>query len=214
MEYFLINHITLRKYNFHDHKSVATPFDSSAHLFPVNNDNEIFNQEDYASIIGSLCYATDYTRPDIAYAVGVLSRFTSKPSRDHWLAIEQVMGYLIDTKSYGLFYKKYLAVIEAFSDANWNTLSCNSLSITGYIFSLGSDAICWKSKKQTIIANSTMEAKLIALASAGEKAYWLKDLLYEIPFWENPIPPILFIVIALSQLVKLKTVITTVNLDL
>ena len=105
-------------------------------------------------------------------------------------------------------------MIEAFSDANWNTLSCNSLSTTGYIFSLGSGAICWKSKKQTIIANSTMEAKLIALASASEKAYWLKDLLYEIPFWEKPIPPILFIVIALSQLVKLKTVITTINPDL
>ena len=69
-------------------------------------------------------------------------------------------------------------------------------------------------KKQTIIANSTMEVESIALASASEKAYWLKDLLYEIPFWEKQIPPILFIVIALSQLVKLKTVITTVNPDL
>ena len=36
----------LRKYNFHDHKSVATPFDFSVHLFPVNNDDEIFNQKD------------------------------------------------------------------------------------------------------------------------------------------------------------------------
>ena len=73
----------LRKYNFHDHKSVATPFDSRVNLFPMNNDDEIFNQKDYASIIGSLCYAIDYTRPNIAYAVGVLSRFTSKPSKDH-----------------------------------------------------------------------------------------------------------------------------------
>ena len=77
-EYILINHIILRKYNFRNHKSVATPFDSSVHLFPVNNDDEIFNQKDYASIIGSLRYATNCTRPDIAYAVGVLSRFTSK----------------------------------------------------------------------------------------------------------------------------------------
>ena len=88
MKYFLINHIMLRKYNFHDHKSVATPFDSSVHLFLVNKDDEILNQKDYASIIDSLCYVTDGTRPDIAYAVGVLSKFTSKPSRDHWLAIE------------------------------------------------------------------------------------------------------------------------------
>ena len=78
----------LRKYNFHDYKSVATPFDSSVHLFLMNNDDEIFNQKDYASIISSLCYATDCTRPDIAHAVGVLSRFISKPSKDHWLAIE------------------------------------------------------------------------------------------------------------------------------
>ena len=73
----------LRKYNFHDHKSVATPFDSSVHLFPVNYDDEIFNQKDYASIIGSLRYATNCTRLDIGYVVGVLSRFTSKPSRDN-----------------------------------------------------------------------------------------------------------------------------------
>ena len=74
------------------------------------------------AIIGSLCYVTDCTRPDIAYIVGVLGRFTSKPSRDHQLVIERVMRYLIGTKSYDLFYKKYPAVIEAFSDADQNTL--------------------------------------------------------------------------------------------
>ena len=71
----------------------------------MNNDDEIFIEKDYASIISSLHDTTDCTRPDIAYAVGVLSKFTSKPSKDHWLAIERVMRYLIGTKSYGLFYK-------------------------------------------------------------------------------------------------------------
>ena len=51
MEYFLINHSMLRKYNFHDHKSVATPFDSSVHLFPMSSDDEIFNLRDYASLV-------------------------------------------------------------------------------------------------------------------------------------------------------------------
>ena len=101
------------------------------------------------------------------------------------------MRYLIGTKSNDLFYKRYPAVIEAFSDADWNTLLGNSLFTTGYIFTLGNGAICWKSKKQTIIANSTMEAKLIVLASASEEANWLRDLLYEIPLWEKPIPLIL-----------------------
>ena len=121
----------------------------------------------------------------------MLSRFASKPSKDHWLVIERVMRYLIGTKNYGLFYKKYPAVIEAFSDADWNTLSSNSLFTTSYIFTLGSSAICWKYKKQTIIANSTMEAELIALSLTSEEANWLRDLLYEIPLWEEPIPPIL-----------------------
>ena len=142
-------------------------------------------------IIGGLRYATDCTRPDIAYAVGVLSRFTSKPSKDHWLAIERVMRYLIGIKNYGLFYKKYPIVIEDFSDADWNTLSGDSLSTTAYIFTLGSGAICWKSKKQTIITNSTMETELIALVSTSEEENWLRDLLYEISLWEKPIPPVL-----------------------
>ena len=60
-------------------------------------------------------------------------------------------------------------MIEAFSDAYWNTLSSDSLSTTVYIFTLGNGAICWKSKKQTIIANSTMEAELIALALVSEE---------------------------------------------
>ena len=80
---------------------------------------------------------TDCTKPDIAYAVGVLSRFTSKPGRDHWQAIEQVMKYLFGTKLLGLFYKKYPAILEGFSDVDWNTLSGDSLFTTGCIFTLG-----------------------------------------------------------------------------
>ena len=74
-------------------------------------------------------------------------------------------------------------MIEAFSEADWNTLSGDSLFTAGYIFTLGSSAIYWKSKKQTIIVNSTMEAELIALVLASEEENWLRDLLYEIPLW-------------------------------
>ena len=64
----------LKKYNFHDCKHVTTPFDSSVHLFPVESENDVINQKEYVSIIGSLRYVTDCTRPDIAYAVGELGR--------------------------------------------------------------------------------------------------------------------------------------------
>ena len=95
-----------------------------------------------------MCYATDCSRPNIAYAIGVFSKFTSKPSKGHWLAIERVIRYLIGTKSYGILNKKYLAVIETFSDANWITLLGDFLSTTGYIFTLGSGAICWNLKSK------------------------------------------------------------------
>ena len=58
------------------------------------------------------------------------------------------MRYLKRTMNYGLLYQKYPVVIEEYSDADWNTLSGDSLSTTGYVFTLGGGAICWKSKKQ------------------------------------------------------------------
>ena len=137
----------LKKYNFFDCKPACTPFDSSIHLFPTEKESDVINQIEYASIIGSLRYATDCTRPDIAYAVGVLGRFTSRPSIDHWNAICRLMRYLKRTIHVGLFYKNYPAVLEGYCDADWNTLSGDSMSTTGYVFTLGGGAISWKSKK-------------------------------------------------------------------
>ena len=91
----------------------------------------------------------------------------------------------------GLFYKNYPAILEGFCDADWNTLSGDSCSTTGYVFILGGGAVCWRSKNKTIFSNSTMEAELIDLASTSEEANWLRDLLFEIPYFEKPITLIL-----------------------
>ena len=58
----------------------------------------------YANAVSSLMYAKVYTRPDIAHAVGVLSRFMSKPGKEHWIAVKQVFRYLHGTSDYGLCY--------------------------------------------------------------------------------------------------------------
>jgi len=60
----------------------------------------------YASAIGSLMYAQVCTRPDIAYIVGVLSRYLSNPKMDHWKAAKRVMRYLKRTKGYMLTYRR------------------------------------------------------------------------------------------------------------
>ena len=110
-------------------------------MFPTEKESDVINQIEYTSIIGSLRYATDCTRSDIVYAVGVRGRFTSRPSIDHWNAICRLMRYLKRTIHVGLFYKNYPAVLEGYCDADWNTLSGDSMSTIGYVFILGDGAI-------------------------------------------------------------------------
>ncbi|CAL9003067.1 unnamed protein product, partial [Prunus brigantina] len=81
----------------------------------------------------------------------------------------------------GLHYEKFPAVLEGYSDAYWNTLSDDSKATSGYIFNIAGGAVSWKSKKQTILAQSTMESEMIALAMASEEAGWLGNLLSDTP---------------------------------
>ncbi|KAA0033761.1 retrotransposon protein, putative, Ty1-copia subclass [Cucumis melo var. makuwa] len=169
----------LKKYNYFDSKPACTPYDSSVKLF--KNTGDSVNQTEYASIMGSLRYVADCTRPDIAYAVGLLCRFTSRPSREHWNVIERVMRYLKKTQNLGLHYNKFPAVLEGYNDADWNSFSDDSKATSSYIFNITGGVVAWKSKKLTILAQSTMESEMIALAVASEEASWLRSLLSEIP---------------------------------
>jgi len=88
-----------------------------------------------------MMYAMHCTRPDIAFAVCRLSRYTSNPSIDHWKAIGRVLGYLKRTINLGLFYSKFPAVLEGYSDASWITSTSDNKSTSGWVFTLGGGAI-------------------------------------------------------------------------
>ena len=167
---------------------MRTPVDVNLHL--SKNNGKSLSQQEYAQAIGSLMYVMNYTRPDIAYAVSKLSRYTSNPGPDHWKAIVRVLRYLKYTQNYGLHYSKYLAVLEGYYDANWISDTKDSKSTSGYLFTLGGGAVSWKSSKRTCIARSTMESKFIALDKAGEEAEWLRHFLEDIPIWPQPMPAI------------------------
>lgn len=178
----------LKKFNFENCSPVSTPIDPSLKLLP--NKGSPVSQLEYSRAIGCLMYAMISTRPDIAYAVGKLSRYTSNPSSHHWQAINRVFKYLKGTMDYGLTYSGYPSVLEGYSDASWiNNLEDHS-STSGWVFLLGGGAISWASKKQTCITSSTMESEFIALAAAGKEAEWLRNLIYEIPLWPKPISTI------------------------
>ena len=82
----------LEKFSHLKIKEVNTPFDPSIKL--VKNVERTVAQLEYSSAIGSLMYATQCTRPDIAFVVSKLSRFTSNPNVEHLKAIERVLEYL------------------------------------------------------------------------------------------------------------------------
>ncbi|GJZ55719.1 retrovirus-related pol polyprotein from transposon TNT 1-94 [Tanacetum coccineum] len=170
------------------HKEANTPYESSCKM--VENNGRVVAQIEYASAIGCLMYATHCTRPDIAYVVFNLSRYTSNPSQNHWKAIGRVFGYLKRTRQLALYYDRFPTVLEGYSDASWITGSSDSKSITGWIFTLGGGAVCWGSKKQTCITHSTMEAEILALAPASKEAEWLRNMLLDIELWPQPMPAI------------------------
>nr|GEU89808.1 hypothetical protein [Tanacetum cinerariifolium] len=93
----------------------------------------------------NICNLKKCYMPDIAFAVGKLSRYTSNPSA-------------LTSNS---------AVLKGYIDASWVSNFEDNSSTSGWVFLLGSGAISWASKKQTCITGSTMESEFVALVAAG-----------------------------------------------
>ena len=114
----------------------------------------------YASAVGSLMYAMVCTRPDIAHAVGVLSRFMSNPGKEDWTTVKLVFRYLRGTSDYGLCYQgrpslERVLDIHGFFDADWVGDLDQRRSTSGYVFGLFGGAVNWMSKIQSVVALST-----------------------------------------------------------
>ena len=106
----------LKKFDYYDFKSVSTPYDVNSKL--KKNRGESISQTQYAQIIGSLLHLMSFSRPDIAYAISRLSRYTQCPSQDHWDALARLMKYLRDTMDYTIEYSGFPVVLEGYNDAN------------------------------------------------------------------------------------------------
>ena len=126
---------------------MSNPYDPNSQL--KKNREHSVAQTKYAQIIGSLMYLTNCTRPDIAYAIRILSCHTQSPNQDHYVANRRVLKYLRGTSDYCLCYIGFPNVLERFSDASWISNSYEMKSTGGYILTLGGGVVSWKSSKQT-----------------------------------------------------------------
>ena len=130
----------------------------------------------------------NFSRPNIAYVVCRLSKYTQNPNLDHWTSLVRLMRYLRGTMNYGILYSGFFVVLERYSNANWISDSYEIKSTSGYVFTFNRGVVCWKSTKQTIIARSTMELEFITLELVGNEAGWLRNFLADIPLRVKPTP--------------------------
>ena len=135
----------------------------------------------YASVVGSLMYAMACTRPHIAHAVVVLSRFISKPGKEHWTVMKWVFRYLHGTNDYGLCYQGRLGLdrmldIRGFIDADWAGDLDQRRSTSGYVFNLFGGVVSWMSKKESVVALSTIEVEYMVATHASKEVVWSQIL--------------------------------------
>jgi hypothetical protein len=136
----------------------------------------------YRSVIGSLRYLVN-TRPDIAFTVGIVSRYMEDPRATHWAAVKQILRYLAGTVNYGCVYKKLGGTeteLIGFSDSDLAGDVDDRKSTSGSVFLLGSSLVTWVSQKQRVVALSSCEAEYIASANAACQGIWLSRLLGEL----------------------------------
>jgi hypothetical protein len=174
----------LERYGMADASNRATPLLSGVRL--QADGIPLPAEVPYAPLVGSLMHLACCTRPDIAFAVGVLARHMASPTEDLWTAAKGVLRYLRGTSSHGLVYG-CTSPLRAYCDADFGGDLPTRKSTTSFIFMLNGAAISWQSKLQPTVATSTTEAEYISASAALREVLWIRKVLFAL----NGAPPAL-----------------------
>ena len=149
---------------------------------PCEKGEELLGPEvPYLSAIGALMYLANCTRPDIAFSVNLLARYSSAPTRRHWKGIQHILRYLSGTTDMGLFYSnKSKEKLLGYADAGYLSDPHKARSQTGYVFNYNGTAISWRSVKQTMVATSSNHSEIIAIHEASRECIWLRSMIHHI----------------------------------
>jgi hypothetical protein len=134
----------------------------------------------YRHIVGSLIYMT-ITRPDLSYAIGVVSQFMQTPQKPHLDAVRRRLRYIKHTLQCGIFYEtKSQLQVYGYTDADWAGNGSYRRSTSGFMFSFGSGAVSWNSKKQPTVALSSTKVEYRSVAIVAYEVVWLQKLLSDL----------------------------------
>jgi transposase InsO family protein len=166
-------------------KAAATPISSEAVRVlaedqPEKTQEEPADAQRYQSAVGSLMYLMVTTRPDLAYALGIVSQYLQTPREKHWASVKRIFRYLSGTRdlslSLGQSEEKTKPTLTGYSDADWGTCPASRKSISGYTVFLNGSPLSWASKKQTCVALSSTEAEYVAAGLLTKELLWIKML--------------------------------------
>ncbi|SCV72786.1 BQ2448_4323 [Microbotryum intermedium] len=172
----------LARFGMADANKSVLPMQPGLQLKPCNNPDPAL-QTKYRSAIGSLMYAVVATRPDLAYPVSYLARFTNKAGSEHWAAVVKILRYIKGTLELGIVYKaKHDSLVGyvGYSDSDWGSCINTSRSTMGHVFKLADGPISWSSRIQSRVATSSTEAEYIGLTHASRECQFLRNLLEEL----------------------------------
>ena len=156
----------------------ATPMEARLKLSKGKGD-AVVDPSAYRSVIGSLRYLVN-TRPDLAYSVGVVSRYMETPTSEHWAVVKHILRYLKGTIEFGCKYERSTELkptLLGYSDSDFAGDSEDRKSTTGVAYFLGNNLITRASQKQKIVTLSSCEVEYVAAAAAACQGIWLSRLI-------------------------------------
>lgn len=191
----------LDRFDMSDCNPVGTSLNPNVKLTKDQCPQTLAEQEEmlnfpYINAVGAIAYLAVATRPDLAYAVGVLARFSSNPGIEHKGALKHLLRYIKGTLDYGLVYTKPTSPIlspsdlfETFSDADHGGNPDNGKSTGGYVVKMAGAAVSWRSRLQGIVTLSSTESEYVAATSSGQELLWFRNLFSEFGFtFDAPSP--------------------------
>jgi hypothetical protein len=171
-------HKILFDFNMHELNPVRAPAPMDLHKI-VASEAPAIDQKLYQKAVGMLNYLALHTQPNITFAINLLAQFTSSPNEAHWSAVKHVLKYLRGTSSMGLHYTQTLNPDEelcGWADADYATSLVTKKSTSGYVITMYSNPVCWSTKKQPVVAQSTTKAEFVAINRCTKQLRWLTNL--------------------------------------
>ncbi|XP_061346367.1 uncharacterized mitochondrial protein AtMg00810-like [Gastrolobium bilobum] len=157
-------------------KPTGTPMEMN-HTLGIYPDQIATDIGRYQRLVRRLIYLS-HTRPDIAYAVSVVSRFMHSHSIDYMEAVFRILRYLMGTVGKGLLFKKTnISSIEGYCDSDWARDKTTRRSTSRYFTFVEGNLVTWKSKKQKVVARSSAEAEYKGMAQGVCELLWIKKVL-------------------------------------